>query len=238
MSAPLVVGVPGPWENGLALTEALLAEYGPRYLNAGQILLDVETERAVGLELDTHIPDLAEAFRFAASYSALSEEDFALISTHKSVAWLVEPDGGSVEKAQKLHALAVVLLKVGGLAVKVESAGKAHTAAEWMDFKPDALLPAFVTWAGDGKRFYSCGMHNFGMPDAVLLGTDPTKAGNVLSWFNAYLLHEQPTLTSGETFSTAPEETLYSMHHGVCADFPSPDDLFHNPHGVWTLKPV
>jgi hypothetical protein len=222
----------------LELTEALLKRFGPRYLSAGQVIVDRETESAAGLDFQEHIPSLAEAFHYASTYSAMTETDLQAIAGHAGVVWLIEPDGGSVEVARKLHHFADALLQAGGLAVKVESAGKSHTKAEWQSYDPNALMPAYVTWAGDGQRFYSCGMHNFGLPDAVLVGGDPKTAGNVLSWFNAYLLHEKPTLTSGETFSTEEGGPLWTMHHGSCQSFPDPQDLFHNPHGVWTLTPA
>ena len=45
---------------------------------------------------------------------------------------------------------------------------------------------------------------------------------------------ERPELADGHTFSLSAESTLFRLQDSPCTMFP-PDDLFHNPYGMWML---
>jgi Domain of unknown function (DUF4261) len=140
-----------------------------------------------------------------------------------------------------MHA-ARALLKCGGIAVKIESTGVAHSAARWIELADDelplAVLNALVTYVGGNGEFYSCGMHNIGHRDAVVTADiAPDSAANLLYQFLLYIAFEDPTIHDNETFSVDENAPRYRVRRSPCTMFPA-DDLFHNPYGVWQLLPA
>ena len=124
----------------------------------------------------------------------------------------------------------------------MESTGTAHSAEQWAEFCTNAdlgdLLRAYVTYIGGGSSYYSCGMHNLGFPDAVGdAEIPPNEAAMLLHTFLGFLLVEDPELNDGETFFIAVDAPRYRLFHEPCTQF-EPDDLFHNPFGIWKLVPT
>jgi len=232
----IVLGIPGKWLSKQELLAAVV-EKSDGYLFAGQLLMHIESKTYFTLEVHPHDPQLATAFHIA-SGRRLTEADQALIDSHTFCLYLVG-DGGSPERAGKFLQAAGALLKSGGMAVKVESAGKAFPAQAWRELCADAslgaLLQAFVTYVGNRGNFYSCGMHNLGYPDCVIdVPLQPAEAAELMHMFLGYLLMENPELRSAETFSIAPDAPSYRLIHGPCAMF-GPEENFFNPYGVWKL---
>jgi hypothetical protein len=202
------------------------------------------------LEVRPHDPHLANAFRFAGAYSSFSDADFEAIAGHTHCLYLIDETGGSRDAASKMLRFASALLRAGGIAVKVESAGKSHTASEWLALAGQATSPssaleaialyeAFVVLVGGQQTgYYSCGMHNLGLPDARLPpGLPNDEAGALLHGFLRYLLIEQPAIHSNETFSLSADAPYYRLKHRDCHEFQE-DDLFRNPFGVWEMHPA
>lgn len=177
-----------------------------------------------------------------AGRGALSAADLDNIERHTHTVYLIG-DGGSFENARTLMRAAQALLRCGGLAVKVESAGLAHTAEHWNqltddDWLPVAPLRAFVTYVGERDEFYSCGMHNLGFRDAVLTArVPPAIAASTLSTFLGYIALEDPTIHDGETFSVDADAPRYGVTRSEQTAWAA-DDPFHNPYGVWRLVPL
>lgn len=251
MAVATIVGVPGNWKDRSDIVLAIASPpQNPEYLFAGMAILELATHANMLLEVRPHDPALAKAFRFAGAYSNFTEADIDAISKHTYCLYLIEKEGGSREAASKMLRFAAKLLRAGGLGVKVESAGKSHTASNWLALAKHAtsqsgtlgavaLFEAFVVLVGDQRTgYYSCGMHNLGLPDARLPPCLPTdEAGALLTGFLKYTLLEQPTLRSNETFSLAADAPYYRLTHRDCREFQE-DDLFHNPFGVWEISPV
>jgi hypothetical protein len=103
--------------------------------------------------------------------------------------------------------------RAGGLAVKVESSGVAHEWDRWFSLLSGSTFDAYcgaVTLIGDSDRYYSCGMHHFGLPESSL----PTsiaigEAADFMNRFNLYQIIERPELATGHTFSLAPDAPYY-----------------------------
>jgi len=237
-----IVGVPGPWADSSELVAAVARGCRGRYLYAGGLLAD--PERRVQAEVDLYERDarLRRAFQAAGAYSELGPGDLDAIDGHTTCAYLVDDGGGSLEAAGRMLRLASALLDAGGHAVKVESAGKVHSAGEWRVLDPASPLDLFKAFAilvgGAETGYYSCGMHNLGRPDAALPpGPDPVAAGRLLDGFLLYLLLEEPTLEDGQTFGLSADGPGYRVQLDPCVQF-EPDDPFHNPFGVWRLDPI
>jgi hypothetical protein len=251
MAVTTVVGVPGHWKDQSEIVRAIASPpQNPEYLFAGLVILELATNANMILEVREHDPNLAKAFRCAGTYSNFTQADLDAISKHTYCLYLVDMNGGNKETAFKIMRFATKLLRAGGLAVKVESAGKSHTASDWLALSERATSPssllesialfeAFVVLVGDQHTgFYSCGMHNLGLPDARLLpGLSNKDAGALLHGFLRYVLLEQPTLHSNQTFSLSEDAPRYRLMHRSCHEF-NEDALFHNPFGVWELNSV
>ena len=91
---------------------------------------------------------------------------------------------------------------------------------------------------GEEGHYYSCGMHNFGLPDAqISTSFDSEEAADLLNQFNYYRIIEKPDLESGHTFSLTADSPYYRIE--LIMDNRNPEDhLFHNPHGLWNLTLV
>jgi hypothetical protein len=129
------------------------------------VILELATHTNMLLQVRPHNPSLAKAFRFAGAYSNFSEADFNAISRHTYCLYLVEKDSGSRDASARMMRFAAKLLRSGGLGVKVESAGKSHTASNWLaltkaatgpdnDLRAVALLEAFVVLVGGERTGY------------------------------------------------------------------------------------
>jgi hypothetical protein len=237
MTSDIILGLPGAWPTRSDII-ASIARLSDGLLFAGKVLLDTTTNQSYQLDIYEHDPDLVRAFALAGRRS-LTETDLAAIEGHTHTLYVIG-QGGSVERAKLLMQIGARLLRAGGLAVKVESSGVAHSASDWQTLTAapelSALYFAYVTLIGDHGRFYSCGMHNLGLPDAIVPGTLlPDDAAQLLEMFLLYLLLEQPKLKNGHTFSTAPQAPRYRLQLAPCT-FYEADDPFHNPYGMWVLE--
>jgi hypothetical protein len=124
--------------------------------------------------------------------------------------------GVGVGVARQMLGVGVALLDAGGMAVKVESSGIAHSGARWRELAtsddPFDHYTAFVTLIGRADCFYSCGMHSFGLPDsAVPRDIDIQEAAQLLNVFNRYLLVQSPALVDGHTFSVAADAPCFRL---------------------------
>jgi hypothetical protein len=232
-----VICIPGGWQDQSDVVTSIVKK-SQGYIFAGMVLMHLETKEFAQLEVSPHDPRMEAAFS-AASGDRMAAQELARIGGHSTVIYL-SGDGGSPDQARTLMKAANGVLRSDGLGVKIESAGKSHTAAEWEQLCQDCslldLYSAFVALAGEDESYCSCGMHNLGLPDATLEGdVGPDEVGFVLSWFNKYLLLESPTIKSGQTFCAEKGAPLYRLSHEPCTKFPE-DHLFHNPFGVWKLR--
>jgi len=244
-----VVGVPVMLETHQDVTRAIAlagtaAADRPAFLFAGMAMVEVGSPgEALTLDIYERDEHLRAAFAAASPYSTLTSEDLDEIGRHRLCLYLVDERGGSVDSARRIVRFARGLLDAGGLAVKVESAGKAHSKADWMRISDcldvESVVDAFVVLAGQpGGDAYSCGMHNIGLPDVDIgVASDMSETGHLLWTFCRYLATESPALRAGETFSVAQDAPVYRLRHGPCDRF-TPGDLFHNPFGVWHLVPA
>jgi Domain of unknown function (DUF4261) len=235
----IIVGVPGPWRNRSELMHAL-ARQGTNYMFAGLIFIEQSTQIHCEFELHGHDPGLRGAFEIAGQ-GEFSDAQLSAVAGHGSVAWLLF-DVPGYETARTAARFAGALLEAGGLGVKIDSSGLAHTRErwlrEWNDDDPWAVYSLFVVLVGGDTRFYSCGMHNFGLPDAAVPHeVGPKEGARLLNLFNVYQLAESPTLNSGETFSVEADSPRFRL---TLESYPDgyEDTPMLNPHGLWSLEPV
>lgn len=233
-----VLCVPGIWKDRDAFMGALVAAHGARYMLTEDTLLDTQQGSAVELQFSESIETVEASFRASGVYSDFDEQDFAALRAHRSCVFLIDRAGGTIESSALLLAFGQLLLACGGLAVRVESCGKAHSERDWNDLDatdPEDLFWAYVMLSGSPNRWASTGMHSLGHPDIAVRGVpDSDLAATLVDTLGRYLLLDAPDIQNGQTFGLGPEEPAYRMTMETCTLYPE-DDLFHNPFGVWTL---
>jgi hypothetical protein len=226
----VVLCVPGPWETPRQLADRLAGSDHPL---VGERLVS-PTGIDLALQLEERDPRMALAFT-AAGRHRMAETELATIADHRLVAYVIG-EGGSLEFVRALSRAACALLDAGGIGVKVESAGVAYGRQRWADLTSAGisvlLQRAFVTYVGDGGETWSCGMHAFGLRDAVI--TASRDSADVVRSFTEYLVGESPEILAGQTFSPSTNEPSYLIRQERCTRY-SVGDLFHNPFGYWRL---
>jgi hypothetical protein len=232
----IILCIPGMWKTRAALAEAL-ADSGSALRFVGEHLHDRDSGDQFDLSLVNYDPDLAKAFAIAGRRS-LTEPDIDTIKRHVQIAFL-SGDGGSVERARAILHAGAALVDAGGLGVKVETSGVAHSPANWkaLDAAPEsvALYHAFVTMIAAENVYYSVGMHNLGLPDATVpRSLAPRDAAKTLEGFLLYLLYENPELSDTHTFSLGPGSPRFKMQDAPCTRFPK-EHPFFNPYDIWML---
>lgn len=235
----IILGIPGVWRTRSDTVQAIAAEAAP-YIFVGITLMNTDTKHMCEMEIYEHDPSLRGAFAAAGKHS-LTEDDLDAIAAHTLTPYLIGT-GGSVEAAIAMLDAGYAILRAGGLAVKVETSGIAHSASDWRSFaeRDDdvAVFRAFVTFVRNGDDYYSCGMHTLGHRDAIVRGNGNAAASAaLLQTFLFYVLHEHPTLKAGETFSVDAHSQYYRLIEAPSDMYP-PDHPFTNPFGMWRLTPA
>jgi len=131
--------------------------------------------------------------------------------------------------------------RLGGIAIKIESAGIAYTWERWFELLNGSLsicTALTVVLVGGQDHNYSCGMHHFGLAECALPVSIPVaEAADLMNRFNFWRIAEAPRLNPGETFSLTAEDPHYRLTLNADAEH-EPDDPFFNSHGVWVLRTV
>ena len=229
-----VLCIPGPWKDHNAFATALANT--ERYLCAAGMLMDLQSNAAFNYTFESADTRMAQAFRAAGPQ--LAEEVLKQIERHRSVVYLISFEL-NLAGANALMRAAAAVLDAGGLAIKVETAGLAHTALQWQEFcgvqAEHGAHQAFVVYV-IGASTYSCGMHNLGLFDALIHVVDPARVDDaieVLRTFNWYQISESPQLESGQSFATQQAGPVYEL--GLASTHFTPTDPFYNPFGTWRL---
>lgn len=237
MPNELILCIPGPWTNRADfLTRIISAKPAGRYMFAGGLLVDVERKDHVEIECCGQDERMTEAFGHAGQ-GMIPEECLEEISKHTSVAYLHFPLDLPAQR-ERLARFTAALRNAGGLAIKLESSGIAHTWERWerlLGGSPFDLYCCAVVLVGGSHSFSSCGMHHFGLPECEVPSyMGPSAGANLMNRFNVWRITERPELRSGETLSLITDEPPFKLEL-VPDGQHEEDSLFHNPHGVWRL---
>ncbi len=239
MNQEAIICVPGPWANRSEFLRAIITQQpAGAFMFAGGILAHPSAKDHVPLDFCDRYAEMREAFSIAGQ-GKLSQQTLDAIHEHRGVAYLHFPMGW-LEQRTRLKKFSEVLQRAGGLAVKVESSGVAHEWSRWISLLSGSTFDAYcsaVTLIGDSARYYSCGMHHFGLPESSLpRSIDIGEAADIMNRFNMYQIVEQPQFATGHTFSLSADSPNYRLVLSPDSRHDA-DDLFHNPHGTWDLSP-
>lgn len=203
---------------------------------AGLILADVEAKDHAPVEIHGADSRIAKAFELAGQ-DKFSSEELVEVQAHRSVAYLRFPSY-LPDQYKRIASFSDVLQRAGGIAVKVESSGVAHTWRRWQSLLTGSLFDnycAVVTLIREGEFYYSCGMHLFGLPECeVPTHVSLAQAADLMNRFNFWQIAERPILEEGHTFSVSQESPRYRLNLIPDARHEQ-GELFHNPLGVWRL---
>ena len=238
MEDQIIVCVPGTWESRSEFVTSIVASTKGEFIFAGTILAHPSGNDHVELEFFDAHEQMAEAFEYGGQ-GKLSEVTLNRIAECKSVAYLHFPFD-IISQKERINRFTEVLSRSGGIAAKLETSGIAHDWEQWFGLlrsdNPFDTYRGSVVLVGDDQFFYSCGMHNFGLPDAQISNRfDPGEGADLLNRFNYWQIVEKPVLEPGHTFSlteTSPHfqlELLEDPRHGD-------DNTFRNPNGIWELR--
>jgi hypothetical protein len=238
VATELIACIPGKWSDRSEFLGKIADAGGGQFTVAGGKLIDLEAQEHVLLELCDPDPNLAQAFRIAGQ-GKLTEEVLARVAEHSSVAYLRFP-ADILEQRERLMKFTRLLARSGGLAIKLESSGIAHTLESWLGLlvgNPFDLYCASVVLVAGEAYAYSCGMHHFGLPDSAIPRSLGEQAAEVMNRFNYWRIAESPVLATGHTFSVAADAPPLRTTLVEDSRYPA-SDPFHNPHGVWRLDPA
>ncbi|CRK85100.1 DUF4261 domain-containing protein [Neobacillus massiliamazoniensis] len=233
----VIIGVPGKWKNRTELIQSVVSN-GDGYLMAGYIIHNAKKDVGFEVEVYEHDPHLKEAFSYAGTFEdSLLDE----IEHHTLTVYVIANIKG-FEGLKQIVDVGATLLKSGGLAVKIETSGIAHTKDEWFqllenqDYFP--IYSHFVNLVGDEESYFSCGMKAFGLPDVITPSSiSPEEASDLLNNFNLYNIVEHPSFKNGETFSLEENSPLYKID--LINEYRyEEDDVFFNPFGLINLIPA
>lgn len=234
----MILCIPGPWKDRSELITSIV-NCDSGYIFAGRILMNLTSEYSCELDYCDRDPQMIGAFQAAGGHWSDTAE-MAAIATHQSVVYLIS-DGGSREDAEATMLAAKALLKAGGLGVKVESAGLAHSPDAWIkmcqNFAQFSAHRALVVYITGRDEVYSCGMHNLGLWDAITTIDNKQQAVELLRVFTWYQFTESPELRAGQTFSVDAESDIYRLREYQGVDY-GEESLFSNPYGTWELVPA
>lgn len=235
----MLVAVVGDWANRSALGAALRqGETG--FLLAGKVIKRVDGTDELPITIADADPNLAQAFHAESYASGLTPADLAAIQTHTRTVWIGPVV--SVPGATRALEYAGALVRAGGLGVRVASSGKVYAPSAWLRLSDmagerTALYSAFVAIAHDGDGYVSCGMHNFGLADAIAPGDlTPERAGQLLNAFQLHVLADPGSVVDGGAFQESDQTQRFQLLYEAGARrFPEGDPR-HNPWGLWRLR--
>jgi hypothetical protein len=204
MENEIIVCIPGTWKNRTKFIESVIVSTSGDFMFTAMILAHPKGNDHVELEFYDADEQMAEAFKFGGQ-GKLSDAILNQIAEHKSVVYLHFPFD-IVSQKERIAKFTEVLSHCGGIAIKLETSGVAHDWERWFELpRSDNLFDTYcasVVLVGDEQFYYSCGMHNFGLPDTqISRNFDAAEGADMINRFNFWQIVEKPVLETGHTFS-------------------------------------
>jgi len=238
--ATSVLCIPGNWTDFEAFQEALIVSSGASCMVVGNMLINGKDKRHYSIDFCEHDAKMSESFRVAGRVTELPNETLDEIASHRFVLY-ISGETGNLAEAEQIARAGMALLKAGGIALKVESAGKAFSRTTWLEFisnfEPERhLYDMFVldSITRDDGTVFSCGMHNLGFKDTIISGEPFEEAMNLIRMFGYYQIVDKPNIKHNQTFQLSPGAPLFRIteeNHPPYAN----SEVFHNPFGMWRL---
>lgn len=231
-----VIGIPGNWDNIGDLSKSL-GIITDEIMIKGSLILNTKVNEIYEVELYDYDEEMWKSFSYSGNFS---ESDLEEIDKHKSTVYVIAKTK-DIESLKNLINVVTLIVKAGGLAVKVESSGTALSKRQWFEIKDkkniESLIEGFVSiYTDDENIYYSCGMHIMGYEDVKVQSDESEEVIiNLIRTFLKFLLLEEPSLENEQFFSLDSKSKRYVLYHEECTNYPE-EDLFYNPFGIWSLR--
>ena len=263
MKSQITICIPIRFRNRQEISAALADKYGGEYVLIGRIFQSTVTGDNCMIEIgdcgastagsaqssNDDLPRqglwhrLKRTSKLADDFELTAQDRLDVVTRQQidrcqQIIYLISEETG-YDACLQIAQLAGILLTIGGVAIKVESTGIAHTRQKWLAkySSEDAfeIYSLFVQLIEGEYYYYSCGMHNFGKADvAISLSEDPGLAIYAMNVFNYYRLTESPILQDGHTFQPDIGCPRYQIQWiEDCEE--TPDLSSYNPYGRWFL---
>ena len=232
----IILCVPGIWQSADDLRKAL-AESDSSFSYQGDTIQQTGSARTAEIDFCKNKATTAQVFKDT-SFGRFEQEELSAIDNHQSVVYAII-SGGDIASVQYALQLGKVLLEVGGLAIKLETAGITHTKTYWLETPEDEineLVQTFVVFVEHDQQLVSCGMHQFGFPDAIIGLSAAEDPDYFLQNFLLYLLIEEPIIVDGNTFQIEQDTDRFILDKVPSAVFYEEDDLYYNPNDFWLIR--
>lgn len=253
MTSKIVICIPIALNSRQEIASALENKYGMDYVFIGRVLRSQFTNESCEIDICkvNCISDRASWIQFNRDANLphafkIAEQDQINATTlqkinHHRVIYLISTNTG-YDACLQIARFAQVFLEIGGIAIKVESAGIAHKKDRWLaNYDSDDVFDIyslFVALIQGEDYYYSCGMHNFGKADVALdLNEEIGLAIYVMNVFNYYRLTESPILQDGHTFQPDIASPTYQIEW-IQDDQCEMDSPLFNSYGRWYLNPL
>lgn len=211
----------------------------------GETLVRKSDESVIwSTSLVEHDEDLVEIMT---NWPLTSKKDKHAIKKHGMSIYISGPHEGSSPELSQLKVAEQLLLaaketleSLSGIAVYVLSSGLVCSKEHWIqcanDLDAQALIDAFVSFAGGDGHYYSCGMHALGLPDVQIAG-EPDRPLEFLREAALGILineldgveHEDIEFASNEWQREVP------LFMADCVHFEE-DHPYFNPFGMWSTE--
>lgn len=240
MDDEIIICIPGTWESRNKFIESVVVSTRGEFMFAGMLLAHPTGKDYVELEFYDADQQMAEAFEFGGQ-GKITAITLGKIGQHQSVVYL-HFLFDIISQKERIVKFTEVLSRCGGIAVKLENPGIAHEWESWFEMlrsdNPVDTYRAGVLLFGDEKFYYSCGMHNFNLPDAQVSNRfDAVEGAELINRFNYWQIVEKPVVKDGHTFSLTADSPHFRL--GLSKDKRHPEDnLLHNPNGLWELSRI
>jgi hypothetical protein len=234
-----VICIPGNWNNWDEFILSVVTANNGEYIAAGKILMNNKSDKFFTLDFCEKDPRMQESFSFAGSVTRMTQNCIDEVGSHKSVLY-ISAETGNLGDAEQIALATNAILKAGGIAVKIETTGKAFEKTKWLNFFDNFeianLYEMFVldSISDSNGNVYSCGMQNLGYKDTIVSGEEFQSAVNLISIFGYYQIVDKPTIANNQTFSIAAEAPIYKISNELIQPNKG-DEFFENPFGMWRL---
>lgn len=239
VSFTTIICIPGNWNNWDEFILSIVSSTNGNYLAAGKILMNNESGKFFTLDFCEKDTKMQEAFLYAGSVTRMSQNCIDEIGNHKSVLY-ISGETGNLNDVERIALATNAILKAGGIAVKIETTGKAFEKEKWLSFfntfEIVNLYEMFVldSISSPDGTIHSCGMQNLGYKDTIVSGEEFRSAVNLISIFGYYQIIDKPTIVNNQTFSIAVDAPIYKISNELNQPNKG-DELFENPFGMWRL---
>ncbi len=234
-----VICIPGNWNNWDEFILSIATANNLEYLAAGSILMNNKNGKFFAIDFCEKDAKMQEAFSYAGSVTRMSQNSLDEIGNHKNVIY-ISSETGNLDDAEHIALATNAILKAGGMAVKIETTGKAFEKEKWLSFfdtfEMSYLYEMFVldSISSPDGTVHSCGMQNLGYKDTIVSGEEFQSAVNLISVFGFYQIIDKPTIENNQTFSIAVDAPVYKISNELNQPNKG-DELFENPFGMWRL---